>query len=127
MIKVSIIIPTCNRANYLIDTLSTLRMMSETSSAELIVIDNGSTDRTREIVETFTKGSPFPCRYIYEPTPGLHVGRNLGAQLAQGRLANWHSGCLYQLPWVGIAWWSLYPSLGRLSSAVDSSPQVSQL
>lgn len=86
MIKVSIIIPTCNRANYLIDTLSTLRMMSEISSAELIVIDNGSTDRTREIVETFIKESPIPCRYVYEPTPGLHVGRNLGAQLAQGEI-----------------------------------------
>lgn len=86
MIQVSIIIPTYNRANYLADTLSTLGMMSETSSAELIVIDNGSTDKTREIVETFTKESPLPCRYVYEPTPGLHVGRNLGAQLAQGEI-----------------------------------------
>ena len=73
MTKVSIIIPTRNRANYLIDTLSTLRMMSEISSAELIVIDNGSTDRTREIVETFIKESPIPCRYVYEPTPGLSI------------------------------------------------------
>lgn len=83
---VSIIIPTCNRAAYLADTLSSLNAIPAISAVELIVIDNGSTDTTRDVVSRFSQISSFPVRYIYEPTPGLHVGRNLGAQLARGEV-----------------------------------------
>lgn len=84
--KISIIIPTRNRFQYLRDTLNSLSCLFLSDEIEIIIIDNGSTDRTREIVETFTQKNPIPCRYVYEPTPGLHVGRNLGAQLARGEI-----------------------------------------
>lgn len=86
MQDVSIIIPTRNRAAYLADTLSSLEAVSASIPAEIIVVDNGSTDMTREVVSRFSRTSSLPVRYAYEPTPGLHVGRNLGAQLAQGEI-----------------------------------------
>lgn len=81
---ISIIIPTRNRAYFLNYTLNSIKNTSWSELCEIIIIDNGSIDDTREIVATFQASSLIPCRYVYEPTPGLHVGRNLGAQLAQG-------------------------------------------
>lgn len=86
MALISIIIPTRNRAAYLADTLSSLDDTSGTTSAEILVVDNGSTDNTRDVVSRFSQKSSFPVRYEYEATPGLHVGRNLGAQLAHGEI-----------------------------------------
>lgn len=81
---ISIIIPTRNRAVYLAETLASLGAAAADMPAEILVVDNGSTDTTREVVSRFSRTSSLPVRYAYEPTPGLHVGRNLGAQLAQG-------------------------------------------
>lgn len=85
--ELSLIIPTKNRASFLSDTLqSILDAYCDNIYAECIVVDNGSTDTTQAIVESFIKSFPFPLRYAYEPCPGLHVGRNLGAQLAKASI-----------------------------------------
>lgn len=85
---VSMIIPTKNRDHMLRDTLKSLLSACSgfENSVECIVIDNGSVDTTRDVVEKFSSTAPFTIRYIYEECPGLHVGRNLGAQLAQGNI-----------------------------------------
>lgn len=83
---ISIVIPTRNRAQSLADTLISLKYIIGIESAEIIIIDNGSTDNTQQVVDQFISDNTILCRYIYEPTPGLHVGRNLGAQLAQGEI-----------------------------------------
>ncbi len=83
---ISIIIPTRNRVAYLADTLSSLDAMPVSMPVELFFIDIGSPDTTRDAVSRFSQTSSLPVRYIYEPTPGLHVGRNLGAQLARGEI-----------------------------------------
>lgn len=85
MNSLSIVIPTCNRAETLRDTLdSLLAGCGGQEDLEVLVIDNGSTDHTRAVVTEFAVLAPFPVLYHYAPCPGLHVGRNLGAQLAQG-------------------------------------------
>jgi glycosyltransferase involved in cell wall biosynthesis len=52
---------------------------------EVIVIDDGSTDDTRNVVE------PFKDRvlYHYQPNGGLAAARNAGAALAQGNFVAW--------------------------------------
>ncbi len=51
---------------------------------EIIVVDNASSDRTRDIVY---ERLPNPrLRYIYEPVLGLSTARNTGAALAQGEI-----------------------------------------
>jgi len=55
----------------------------ECFKVEWIVIDNGSTDDTREVVKAFDTVS-LPLRYIYEPRGGQSVGRNRGVAESTG-------------------------------------------
>jgi glycosyltransferase involved in cell wall biosynthesis len=85
MIKVSIIIPTRNRASYLKDALvSTLNQSFSEDEYEIIVVDNGSTDDTKQVVEALNQQNDNRIRYFYDAHLGLHVGRHLGAKHARG-------------------------------------------
>lgn len=81
---VSIIIPTYNRKESLLRTLDSLaRQTYPADRYEVIVVDDGSTDGTRET----TKGSfPFHLRYIRQCNQGSAFARNTGARNARGRL-----------------------------------------
>jgi len=84
--NISVIIPTLNRADYLLKALSSLLNQSiPLNSFEILVIDNGSTDSTRQVVEVFISANKsHSIRYIYEPEPGLLSGRHRGALEAKG-------------------------------------------
>jgi len=77
MSEIAAIICTHNRAEYLgaaIDSLLTQNF----HDFQIIIVDNASTDNTKEIVKTRL---PNPkLKYIYEPVLGLSVARNTGAQ-----------------------------------------------
>lgn len=53
---------------------------------ELIVVDNNSSDSTRQVVEEFTRRSTSPVRYLFEAEQGLSHARNAGLKAAQGEL-----------------------------------------
>jgi glycosyltransferase involved in cell wall biosynthesis len=77
--KVSVIIPTYNNAPLLGETLDSVSRQSH-KNYELIVIDDGSTDDTAEIVK-----SGYPqARYLYQPNRGPAAARNQGVRLAHG-------------------------------------------
>jgi glycosyltransferase involved in cell wall biosynthesis len=80
---ISAIICTHNREHYLGTAIDSL-LSQELDSFEVIVVDNGSSDRTREVVESRLGNARL--RYIYEPTIGLSVARNTGANAAQGEI-----------------------------------------
>jgi glucosyl-dolichyl phosphate glucuronosyltransferase len=74
----SVIIPTRNRAKYLKITLESIAKQTfPPAEFEVLVVDNGSTDNTREVTNSF-KNEIRNLRYFYENTPGLHVGRHKG-------------------------------------------------
>src|SRR5581483_12381122 len=83
---VSIIICTRNRAQHLKATLESLNRVRVPSdlSAEVIVVDNGSSDETGAIVKD-TKLRDFALRYSVEPRPGQSNARNRGLGIARGR------------------------------------------
>lgn len=74
----TVIIPTLNRADLLRQTLESIADQTmKQESFEIIVVDNGSTDHTREVCKAYrTKYGNL--RYIYDVRPGLHIGRNRG-------------------------------------------------
>lgn len=79
----SVIIPTRNRAKYLAGALESLTKQTyPVDMYEVLVIDNGSTDNTREVCTSFRNRIP-QLRYFYEEKPGLHVGRHLGMEMAK--------------------------------------------
>ena len=86
MMFLSVIIPTRNRAKYLSGALESLtRQTYPLDMFEVLVIDNGSTDNTREVCASFKNRVP-QLRYFYEETPGLHVGRHLGMKMAKSEI-----------------------------------------
>ncbi len=81
---ISVIIPTCNRANLLSAALQSITEQGHpVEKFEVVVVDNGSTDHTREVTAQFADRLSN-LRYFYEPEPGLHAGRHRGLQEAQG-------------------------------------------
>ena len=78
---VSVIIPTYNHAPYLGEAIqSVLRQTYE--NYEIIVVDDGSTDNTREVVAKFGE----KIRYIQQDNQGLSAARNTGIRAAKGEL-----------------------------------------
>ena len=66
----SVIIPTRNRCDYLRDALDSI--IEQTLSKDLfevIVVDNGSTDKTSDVVTEFEKKKLLNLSYVYEPRP----------------------------------------------------------
>jgi glycosyltransferase involved in cell wall biosynthesis len=88
MINVSIIVPTRNRDVYLPSTLLSLtRQDYPATQYEIIVVDNGSTDNTKDVVYNFKDRTPgYKIKYIYEPVPGQLSGRHRGAFEAEGNI-----------------------------------------
>lgn len=85
MIEISVIIPTRNRSLLLQKTLESLTMQTfSMEKFEVIVIDNGSIDDTKAIVESFD--GQLKLQYHYDDRPGLHVGRHDGMKLSQSNL-----------------------------------------
>lgn len=79
---VSIIIPSYNYAHFLVETLSDL-LFQTYENWECIVVDNASTDNTKEVVHSFQiKDSRF--KYLYQPIKGPSAARNLGIRSALG-------------------------------------------
>jgi glycosyltransferase involved in cell wall biosynthesis len=78
---ISAVIPVYNGELYLAEAISSA--LNQTSPvAEIIVIDDGSQDRTAEVVKQFDG----KVRYYRQPRAGAGAARNLGVEKAAGDL-----------------------------------------
>jgi len=77
--KVSVIIPTFNRAKYIGEAIDSVLAQTYPVS-EIIVIDDGSTDRTKDIVRKYG----HPVKYVFQENRGPSSARNMGLRMAQG-------------------------------------------
>ena len=77
--KVSVIVPAYNSADYTVETVESILAQTYTDY-EILVIDDGSTDHTRETL------APYGDRikYIYKENGGACSARNLGLEMSQG-------------------------------------------
>lgn len=78
--KISIIIPTCNRASLLDRCLASLAGQT-VPPEEVVVVDNGSSDQTRIVVNSY---STLPVRYCFMPERNRQAARNKAVELAAG-------------------------------------------
>lgn len=75
MTELTIFTPTYNRAYCLGQLYESLKRQSS-KSFEWLVVDDGSTDNTRELVDAWMKEGHVPIRYIFKENGGMHTGHN---------------------------------------------------
>lgn len=84
---ITILTPTYNRASLLPRLFDSL-LRQTNKDFEWIVVDDGSTDDTREVVANLKEkcGGAFPMGYVYKANGGKHMAINIGAERARGEL-----------------------------------------
>ena len=83
----SVVIATYNRSGLLADTLQSLcaqQVVPRALQWEMVVVDNNSSDTTRETVRRVGETSSVPIRYEFEPRQGQSFARNSGIEAAKG-------------------------------------------
>ncbi|MGH7958324.1 MAG: glycosyltransferase [Opitutaceae bacterium] len=84
VIKVTVAIPTYNRAEFLRQTLAGITTQQfPRDHFEVLVIDNNSHDETRSVVKGFAAARPAP-RHLLETQQGLDYARNRAIAEARG-------------------------------------------
>ncbi|WP_052002849.1 glycosyltransferase [Microvirga sp. BSC39] len=81
---VSVVIPAYNAAATIEATLTSVRCQTY-RQLEILVVDDGSTDQTSELVERHARDDPR-IRLIYQENQGLAAARNRAISLARGEL-----------------------------------------
>lgn len=87
-VDISIIICTRNRSDYLARNLESLQNLktSDGLTHEVLLTDNGSTDKTRDVMNSLVRKKPETYKYYFEPKEGKSNALNLGVQHARGKI-----------------------------------------
>jgi glycosyltransferase involved in cell wall biosynthesis len=82
----TVLIATYNRADLLDETLASIARMRVSPSLawDAIVVDNNSTDDTRQVVERYIPSFPVRLRYLFEKQQGRSSALNAGIAQAEG-------------------------------------------
>lgn len=83
--SVTVVVPTRNRAGFLPDALRSLAAQQVACELEVVVVDNGSTDDTPDLLADWCS-SDARFRWIGEEQTGQSYARNAGAAAAKGDL-----------------------------------------
>jgi glycosyltransferase involved in cell wall biosynthesis len=111
--SVSIILPTYNRARFLPEAIASIRAQQFTDW-ELIIVDDGSTDETPELLPKLTADIQQPVQLIHQENQGAYGARNTGLDHASGRYIAFFDSDDIWLP----------HHLKDCVSALDANPEV---
>ncbi len=128
--KVSVVVPAFNRANFLRETIASV-LAQTYQNLELVIADDGSTDNTAEIARAFQDPRLV---YLYQDNRGVSAALNLGWRSARGESIAvigsddvWLPECLQELvraleqsPTIGVA----YARAQGMNARGESLPQL---
>lgn len=83
--KFTIFTPSYNRAHTLARVHESLTLQTY-RKFEWVVVDDGSTDGTKELVLRWVAQSDFPIRYFYQENSGKHIAFNRAVEFSRGEL-----------------------------------------
>ena len=94
--QISVVVPSYNSAGTILGTIS--RLLQQTlPPTEIIVVDDGSTDSTREVLRPVAE----KINYLYQPNKGPAAARNFGIKASVGEfIAFTDSDCLPDKEWL---------------------------
>jgi glycosyltransferase involved in cell wall biosynthesis len=97
--KISVVIPVYNGERTLKQCLNSV--LNQTyKNYEIIVVDNNSTDKTKEIIKEFKENNKR-LRYIFEPKKGRGAARNAGINISIGKILTMtDSDCIVPQDWL---------------------------
>jgi glycosyltransferase involved in cell wall biosynthesis len=84
--EISVVISTYNREKSLAGTIESILAQEDAPAFELIVVDNRSTDGTREAIQAYEARAGRIVRYVFEGRQGVSYGRNAGIAAARASL-----------------------------------------
>lgn len=85
-IMITVFTPIYNRANIIGDLFKSLKRQSN-KDFEWLIIDDGSTDNIKQVVENFqSQNESFEIHFISKPNGGKHTCINMGTELAKGEM-----------------------------------------
>lgn len=85
-VELSAIVSTRNRAKQLATVIQCLGSQKniENLNWEIVIVDNNSSDNTKEVAYAFCEGTNLKVNYIFEPKTGLSNARNSGILASKG-------------------------------------------
>ena len=84
--EVSVVIPTYNRSALLRSTVDSVLKQDTQTTFEVILIDNNSSDDTKDVVASLIETYPGKVRYVVERKQGNAHARNRGIEEAKGAI-----------------------------------------
>jgi glycosyltransferase involved in cell wall biosynthesis len=108
--RVSVLVPTFNRANYLLEAVNSALTQSYTD-LEVVIVDDGSTDNTAEVVRSIQDPR---VRYLYQQNRGVSAALNAAWRAAGGEY----------LALLGSDDVWLPDLLAELAPALDADPEL---
>src|ERR1017187_6698685 len=88
-LKLSVVVATRNRAYAIAECLGSIAAAIAHAApldAEIVVVDNGSTDDTAAVIKAWASASPVPVQLLSEPRQGKGRALNCALRAAQGEL-----------------------------------------
>lgn len=96
----SVVVATYNNRNALEKTLDSLLAQRFSDRYEVIVVNDGSSDATKEFLDSYAKGKK-KLRVIYQPNSGVCKARNAGIKAAKyGIVVNMDHDCIAEKDWL---------------------------
>lgn len=80
--EVSVILPVYNSEKFVAEAIKSVQNQTFTAW-ELIIVDDGSSDRTQHVIQKFLKDGRI--KYIYQKNKGIAGARNTGINVAKGK------------------------------------------
>lgn len=113
---VSVNVCTYNRHELLRDALESIlnNQLDDGVRFEIVVVDNNSTDQTRQVIESFIERGNTNVRYLFEGRQGLSYARNAGIALARSNIVAFTDDDVQ----VGSDW------VATIKRSFDSHPEV---